>query len=99
MNKKTNTVLFLIGGTLFNVIVTVLFSLLFLVAYRIFLYPVLPESSGVWIMPVIFIFSCAASFIVYRLMIKIMTKKFNMEKYLDPIFGGRRPPGKNNQGK
>jgi hypothetical protein len=94
MNKRTNTVLFLIGGTLFNIIITILFSILFLIFYRIVLYPVLPESTTVWIMPVIFILSLAASFLVYRLIVKILTKKFKVEKYLDPIFGPRRPSGR-----
>ena len=95
MNKKTNSLLFIIGGTIFNIIITILFFLLFLVFYSAVLYPLLPESIGAWILPVIFVLSIVASFLVYRLAIKILMKKVNMEKYFDPIFGARRPPRKN----
>ena len=94
MSKKLNTLFFIIGATLFNIMVTVFFSILLLVFYSTVLYPALPESGGVWVMPVIFVLSIIASFFVYRLAIKIVMKKVDMEKYFDPIFAKRRP-GKN----
>ena len=92
MSKKTNTLFFVIGATIFNIIITVLFFILFLVFYSAVLYPLLPDSSRVWIMPAIFVLSIVASFLIYRLAIKILMKKVNMEKYFDPIFVKRRPP-------
>ena len=91
MSKKTNTLLFILGGTVFNILITIVCFLVLLVIYSRFLYPVLPESSSAWVLPVIFVVSIAASFFVYRLAIKIITKKVDMEKHFDPIFG-RRPP-------
>lgn len=94
MNKKINTLFFIIGATVFNIIVTVVFFLLLLVFYSAVLYPALPETSGVWVMPVIFVLSIVGSFFVYRLVIKILMKKVNMEKYFDPIIGKWRTPRK-----
>jgi hypothetical protein len=37
--------------------------------------------------------SIVASFFAYRLVIKFITKKVNMEEHFDPLFG-RRPPRK-----
>ena len=92
MSKKTNTLLFILGGTIFNVLITVFCFILLLVLFIRFLQPVVPESAFTWIMPVIFIAAIAVSFVVYRLAIKQVTKRVDMEKYFDPIFTRRRPP-------
>ena len=86
MSKKTNTLLFILGGTVFNIFVTVFCFIIFLVLYSKFLYPHLPESVGAWVMPIIFVVSIVVSFLVYRLAVKILMKKVDMEKYFDPIF-------------
>ena len=93
MSKKTNTLLFILGGTIFNILITVLCFIVFLTIYAKLLFPRLPESSAAWIMPVIFIASIVISFFVYRLAVKIIMKKIDMEKYFDPIFSrrGQRP--------
>ena len=93
MNKKTNTLLFVLGGTLFNILITVLSFISFLVIYSKFLYPHFPESSAAWALPIIFVASILVSFLVYRQAVKILIKKVNMEKYFDPIFHrkGSRP--------
>ena len=90
MSKKTNTLLFILAGTVFNILVTVFCFIAFLVIYSKFLYSMLPESSAAWAMPVIFISSIVASFFVYRIVLKAIMKKVDMEKYFDPIFGYRR---------
>jgi len=94
MSKKTNTLLFILGATVFNIIITILFMLLLIVFFSAVLYPLLPQSSGVWVIPVIFVLSIVGSFLIYRLAIKILMKKVDMEKYFDPIFGKRRPARK-----
>jgi hypothetical protein len=93
MSKKTNTLLFLIGGTIFNVLVTVACFLLLLLIYSKFIYGYVSESVAAWVLPVFFVGAIAASFFIYRLAIKILMKKIDMEKYFDPIFS-RRPKGK-----
>ena len=94
MSKKTNTLLFVLLGTLFNILITIFCFVGFLLIYTRFLNPRLPESGGAWALPVIFVVSIAASFFVYRFAVKIITKKVDMEKHFDPIFGPKRPSGK-----
>ena len=93
MSKKTNTLLFILVGTIFNIIITVSFFFIFLFIYSKFLYGRIDESATAWILPVFFIAAIVVSFLVYRLAIKIMLKKIDMEKYFDPIFG-RKPTRK-----
>ena len=94
MSKKTNTLLFLLGGTVFNVLITILFFIIFMAIYIRFIYPMLPEDSAAWALPVVFVVSIAASFFVYRQAVKLVSKKIDMEKNFDPIFGRRPPPKK-----
>jgi len=94
MSKKTNTLLFLIGGTIFNVFVTIVCFLLLLLIYSNFIYGHVSESIAAWALPVFFAGAIAASFFIYRLVIKMIMKKIDMEKYFDPIFSRRRPKGK-----
>ena len=90
MNKKLNTALFILGATIFNVLVTVLSFLLLLVIYARFIMGFLPEGAQAWSFPIIFIAAIAASFVVYRFALKFLLKKINIEKYFDPIIGGNR---------
>ena len=90
MSKKTNTILFPIGGTIFNVIVTIVCFLLLLLIYSNFLFGNVSESVAAWALPVFFAGAIAASFFIYRLAIKIIMKKIDMEKYFDPIFVSRK---------
>lgn len=92
MNKKANTLLFILGATVVNVLVTlVLFVALFvLVGY--FLAPVLPESVTSILVMVVFIASIAGTYFIYHAVVKLLAKKIDMEKYFDPIFRTRRKP-------
>jgi len=91
MSKRRNTILFIIGGTVFNIVVTILCFALFLLLYSRFLFPHLPEGSTVWMLPVNFLVSITASFLVYRQAIKLLAKKVDMEKHFAPIFTRSRP--------
>jgi hypothetical protein len=95
MNKKVNTLLFILGATVFNILITVVGFVALFLLYARFAAPHLPESAAAWGFPVIFIGSIAISFLVYRVVLKFLLKRVDAEKYFDPIFGGRRPPRKN----
>ena len=96
MSKKTNTLLFILGGTVFNILTTLICFVVFLALYSRFIYPAVPESSASWALPAVFVLAIVASFFIYRLVIKVITKRVDMEKYFDPIFGRRQPPRKLN---
>jgi hypothetical protein len=91
MSKKTNTLLFILGATVFNVVTTAVCFLVLLLLYARFLVPLFPEN---WGFPLIFLAAIALSFLIYRFALKQLLKKIAVEKYFDPIFGGRRPPSR-----
>jgi branched-subunit amino acid ABC-type transport system permease component len=92
MNKKTNTWLFMLGATVFNILVTIVTLLLLMAIYARFIIPILPEEVAQWGFLIIFIAAIALSFVLYRVILKYLMKRFDVEKYFDPIFGRRRPP-------
>jgi len=94
MNKKSNTLLFILGGTVFNIFITILCFIVLMVVYFKLLQPSFPPNATGVALPVIFVLSIVVSFLVYRAAIKIIMKKVDMEKYFDPIFGPRKPPRK-----
>jgi hypothetical protein len=90
MNKRTNTVLFLIGATVFNLLLMFALIVLSLVLIRvIFGEGVSPNLISI-LMVVIFIGSIAASFLIYSRLIKWLSRKVDMEKYFMPIFKRKR---------
>jgi len=86
MNRKLNTVLFILGATVCNIVVTVASFLLLLTIYLKFIMHSLPETAQAWSFPLIFIASIAIAFVVYRYALKYLLTKIEIEKYFDPIF-------------
>ncbi|MDR3193448.1 MAG: leader peptide processing enzyme [Treponema sp.] len=89
MSKKTNTLFFILGATVFNIVTTVICFLILMVIYARFLIEKLPQESVAWGFPIIFIAAIALSFVVYRLVLKQLMKRIDIEKHFDPIFGSR----------
>jgi hypothetical protein len=89
MNKKVNTILFILGATVFNIIITVLSFLLLLILYAKLFMKILPEGAQAWSFPVMFIAAIVISFIVYKFALRFLIKKINVEKYFDPIINTR----------
>jgi len=85
MNKRINTLLFVLGATVFNIIVTVLSFIGLMALYIKFIIPLIPEANQ-WVFTIVFLVSLAVSFIVYRFLLKYLLKKINIEKYFDPLF-------------
>jgi hypothetical protein len=91
VSKKTNTLLFILGATVFNVLITIISFVILLVLYVRVLMPLLPESSQGWGLPIIFVGALALAVVSYRIAIKQLLKRINVDKYFDPLFGPRRP--------
>jgi phosphoglycerol transferase MdoB-like AlkP superfamily enzyme len=94
MNKKVNTILFILGATVFNIMITVLSFLLLLLLYSKLLLRFLPEEANAWSFPLIFIAAIVISFFVYKVALGFLLKKVNVEKYFDPIINTRYRPKK-----
>jgi hypothetical protein len=91
MSKKTNTLWFILGATLFNILLTLFCFIALLLLYARLLAPLLPEERAAWGFPVIFIGAIALSFMIYRIVLKQAIKKISLHKHLAPIFGRRTP--------
>jgi len=86
MNKKVNTLLFIVGATIFNILIVVLCFIALTALYLNFLMPSIPEESRSWGFALIFLASIVLSFFLYRLILKYLMKKVDVEKYFDPLF-------------
>ncbi|GHV41336.1 hypothetical protein AGMMS49546_17000 [Spirochaetia bacterium] len=91
MSKKTNTWVFILCATVFNILITIISFLVLLVLYARFIINMIPEEGAAWGFPIIFIAAIALSFLVYRIILKQLLKRVDVEKYFDPIFGKKRP--------
>jgi len=90
MSKKTNTLLFVLGATVFNILATIIiFFGLFLIYARFFAH-ILPEETMTWGFTIIFVGSIVLTFLLYRLILKHLMKKIDFDKHFDPIFGSRK---------
>ena len=86
MNKKVNTILFILGATLFNILTVIISFIVLMVLYAKFLMAVLPEASRSWGFALIFLASIVVSFVIYRYLLRFLLKKIDIEKYFDPLF-------------
>ncbi len=94
MNKKTNSLLFVLIATVINIVITLLCLFLLLLLYGRAILPLLPPESAAWGVPLVIIAAIVISFLIYRAGIKLFSKKVDMEKTFDPLFGGRKQPVK-----
>ncbi len=88
MNKKLNTALFMLGATVFNLVLLGILMMAGLVAILALKLPQLLVI--VW-----FLISMVGSFLIYNQLVKWLARKIDMEKYFLPLFK-RRPPRKDN---
>jgi hypothetical protein len=86
MNKKANTLLFVLGATVFNIFITLLSFVLLTLVYVKLIMRIVPESGRGLVLAFLFVAAIIASFFVYRILLKILIKKVSIEKYFDPIF-------------
>lgn len=86
MNKKANTVLFLLGATVFNLLIWAIVGLLFVVLISVIFKDPLNPYLGVILVIFVFIGSIAASFFIYSRVVKWLNRKIDMDKYFMPLF-------------
>jgi len=90
MNKKLNTLLFLIVGTIVNIIVMLLLLVGFLYLIgNIFT----PETSDAVITSVTLtavMLSVVGSYFIYSKLVKFVNKKWNLEQWIEPLFRKKR---------
>jgi hypothetical protein len=85
MNKKANTLLFILAAMMTNiVIILIYFSILYLL-YSTLIAPRLPAHSVVLSLGLIFLAALALSFITYQKLLKLFIKKVDVRKYFAPV--------------
>ena len=89
MNKKVNTVLFILGATAVNIITMLLILLLGIMLIGRLLSETAQESIGSILFILLFFVSIGGSFVIYNRVIKFISKKIDMDKYFHPIFRPR----------
>lgn len=97
MSKKTNSLIFMLLATLLNLVLLIVFFILGFVILNLVI-SAMPENVAVVQIGVVlvFVFAIGLSFFVYSRIVNLLTKKFNLEEKLDPLFvrkGSRRPKG------
>jgi len=92
MNKKTNTILFMLGATVANVILMIgVFIFLFWAYGRFIATHVSPQVTSYALIG-IFIGSVALTYFFYHRLVKWISNKWNLDDYFDPIFKRRGKP-------
>jgi hypothetical protein len=87
MSKKTNSLLFILIASVVNIAIAVLCLFLLLLLYSRFIAPLLPAEYAALGIPVIFISTFVISFFIYRAGMNMFSKKVDIEKNFDPLFG------------
>lgn len=93
MNKKVSTVLFILGGTVVNLLLMITFiSGLIAAVYGIFNGLGVAKDSTLYIPFLIgAIFGgLVLAFLVYSRIMKYIQKKYDLEKHLEPLFKTKR---------
>jgi uncharacterized BrkB/YihY/UPF0761 family membrane protein len=85
MNKKVNTILFIIGATIFNIVTIVAFWVIIQVLLALLFRESNANMIQYFILPA-FIIAIVGNFLLYRFVVKKLDKKFNLEQYFEPIF-------------
>ena len=86
MNKKLNTVLFLIGATLSNIIIILILWLIPLYLYMTFIAQFANEKLTGLIVVVLFIAAILGTYLLYNAIMAKILKKVDMEKYFELNF-------------
>ena len=90
MNKKTNTVLFLLGATVFNLLTVFLLLTLGIILVSFVLQGKDPGGMGSLLLFLVFLLSVGGSFFIYHRAVKYLSRKIDIERYFDPLIKPRR---------
>ncbi|MCF7934478.1 MAG: leader peptide processing enzyme [Spirochaetia bacterium] len=90
MNKKVNTALFIIGATVFNIVLMLVCFLLAIAALGAVLSAETSATTAQIFLLLAFLVSIGVTYGLYSLLIKYISGKVDMERYFHPIFHQRK---------
>ena len=89
-NKKLNSVLFILGATVANIIVMTAAFFLLLVLFARFAAPVLPAWANQLGLLLIFVGAVVGTYFLYHAFMKYLQKRVKLEEHFGPIFSRRK---------
>lgn len=88
MNRRFNSVLFIVGATVANIVVMFLLFILLLVLYARLAAPHLAPTTNQFMLLVLFIGSVVATYIMYHQVMKALMRRYDLTRYFGPLFRG-----------
>lgn len=89
MNKKINTVLFVLGASILNILLMLLLIVLGLALVGTVAGDSMSEGAASMMFLGVFVFAIAGAFFIYHRLVRFISKKIDMDKYFHPIFSRR----------
>ena len=89
MNKKLNTVVFVLGATIFNLIVMLVLFAVPMVLLIVIFGERLQQAYGI-LSVLLFFGALVGSFFLYGFLMKKISTRYNLDEYLHPIFKRKR---------
>lgn len=86
MNRRLNTILFLIGATLVNILVMVVLFLILFVLFARFVAPAVPPETGQFVLLGLFVLSVVGTYFIYHRIMAALQQRVALDKYFGPIF-------------
>ncbi|MDR1248867.1 MAG: hypothetical protein LBK63_06140 [Treponema sp.] len=86
MNKKANTLVFILIAAAVNVLLVIVSFLVLYLPYALLLAPRLPPGSVIWILALLFLAALVISFTAYQALLKLFMKKVDVRKRFAPLF-------------
>lgn len=90
MNKKLNTLLFVLGATVVNIILMIILLLAGILVLAKSLPAEINPAMGQLALLGIFILAVIGSFFIYHRVMRLIAKRIDLDRYFDPIFKPRR---------
>ncbi|MEM5946967.1 hypothetical protein WKV44_00250 [Spirochaetia bacterium 38H-sp] len=86
MNKKLNTLLFILAATIVNVAILLGVCILLFIVYGRFIAPQVSPEVNSYAVLVILMIGFVLTFFIYNMAINILGQKIDMDKYFSPLF-------------
>lgn len=90
MNKKLNTVLFILGATVVNLAIMLILVFVLLFLYGRFLAPVVSPEVSAYMILFIFLLALVSTYVIYHRLVVWVSKKIDFDAYFSPLFQRKR---------
>lgn len=87
MNRRLNSVLFIIAATVANVLMMIVIFGVLLVLFARFVAPMLSPGVNQILLLVLFVGSVVLTYVLYHRLMRWLSRRYDLEKYFGPLFG------------